>query len=153
MSRIYEKIIELGGFLCIDMESSRYKDITLEVFRRLRLKFRDYPYLGVVLQAYLKATEKDLNDLLIWAQERELPIFVRLVKGAYWDYETVIARQNGWPCPVYTIKAETDAAFERYATTILNHHRICHLACASHNIRSIAAVMETARYLEIPEAD
>ncbi|OHB24859.1 MAG: L-glutamate gamma-semialdehyde dehydrogenase [Desulfuromonadaceae bacterium GWC2_58_13] len=151
MSRIYEKVIDLGGFLCIDMESHRYKDITLEVFRRLRLKYRDYPHLGVVLQTYLTATDHDLDDLLAWAQTQNLPISIRLVKGAYWDYETVIARQNGWPPPVYTVKAESDAAFERHAATILAHHAICHLACGSHNIRSIAAVMETARQLGVPD--
>jgi RHH-type proline utilization regulon transcriptional repressor/proline dehydrogenase/delta 1-pyrroline-5-carboxylate dehydrogenase len=26
---------------------------------------------------------------------------VRLVKGAYWDYETITARQRGWPVPVF----------------------------------------------------
>jgi RHH-type proline utilization regulon transcriptional repressor/proline dehydrogenase/delta 1-pyrroline-5-carboxylate dehydrogenase len=74
-----------------------------------------------------------------------------LVKGAYWDYETVIARQNGWQVPVYTIKAETDAAFERQAKKILQNHDICHLACGSHNIRSISAVLETAKTLKVPE--
>ena len=42
-------------------------------------------------------------------------IGVRLVKGAYWDYETVRAQQNGWAVPVWEIKAESDAAFERQA--------------------------------------
>jgi len=70
---------------------------------------------------------------------------VRLVKGAYWDYETVIAKQNGWEIPVYTIKAESDAAFERHTRMILENHDICSYACASHNIRSISAAMEMAR--------
>ncbi len=80
-----------------------------------------------------------------------LPISVRLVKGAYWDYETVRAQQNGWPAPVHTVKAATDAAFERQAKLILENHAICHLACGSHNIRSIAAVLETAESLRVPE--
>ncbi len=151
MSRIYEKVIELNGFLCIDMESCKYKDITLEVFRRLRMKYRDYPHLGVVLQAYLKDTDRDLDELLTWAKGEDLPISIRLVKGAYWDYETVLAEQNGWPSPVYTIKAESDAAFERHAEIILKNHAMCHLACGSHNIRSIAAVMELANHLKVPE--
>ena len=50
------------------------------------------------------------------------------------------------------VPAETDAAFERMATTILQHHRTCHFACASHNIRSIAAVLEIARSLEVPDS-
>jgi RHH-type proline utilization regulon transcriptional repressor/proline dehydrogenase/delta 1-pyrroline-5-carboxylate dehydrogenase len=149
--RICAKVVELGGFLSIDMESYRHKDIILEVFRRLKLEYRDYPHLGVVLQAYLKDTDRDLDNLLAWARQNDVRISIRLVKGAYWDYETVKARQNDWEIPVWTIKAESDAAFERQARKILENHQICHFACASHNIRSISAVMELARELNVPE--
>jgi len=153
MKQIYGHVIDVRGLLNIDMESYRYKDITLEVFRRLRsdAQFREYPHVGIVLQAYLRDTDKDLNDLLAWSKNSNLPISVRLVKGAYWDYETVVAKQNGWESPVYTHKLETDAAFERQARRILENHAICHLACASHNIRTISAVMETARALDVPK--
>ena len=151
MRRIYEKVIEVGGSLCVDMESYQYKDITLELFRRLRLAYRDYPHLGIALQSYLRDTDTDLELLLDWAKREHLPISIRLVKGAYWDYETVRARQNGWMPPVYTIKAESDAAFECQARKIFDNSGFCYLACASHNIRSIFAVMETARELGVPE--
>ncbi|WP_298271135.1 L-glutamate gamma-semialdehyde dehydrogenase [Geobacter sp.] len=151
LERIYQRVMAVGGFLCIDMESYRFKEITLELFRRLRLAYRDYPHLGIALQAYLKETDRDLDGLLAWAKRNGTPISVRLVKGAYWDYETVKARQNGWEVPVRTVKSETDAAFERQARRILENHAICHFACASHNIRSISAVLETARELNVPE--
>jgi RHH-type proline utilization regulon transcriptional repressor/proline dehydrogenase/delta 1-pyrroline-5-carboxylate dehydrogenase len=151
MRRIFLKVMELNGFLCIDMESYRHKAITLEVFRRLRLEYPDYPHLGIVLQAYLKDTDRDLEDLLAWAKEHRVQLSIRLVKGAYWDYETVKAKQNDWEIPVWTIKAESDAAFERQARSILENHAICHFACASHNIRSISAVLEMARELNVPE--
>ncbi len=146
------KAKEIGGFLCIDMEQYHYKDMILEVYRRLRSDpdLREYPHLGIVLQTYLKETDKDLEQLLAWARTEKLPISIRLVKGAYWDYETVVARQNGWPMPVYLHKAESDAAFERLAHTVLANHDICHLACASHNIRTIAAVMELAKAHDVP---
>ncbi len=144
--------VAADGFLCIDMESYRFKDIALEVYRRLKAEYRDYPHLGIVLQAYLTDTDRDLADLLSWAELNETTISIRLVKGAYWDYETVRAAQNGWPPPVRVDKADTDAAFERLAGTILRNHHLCHFACASHNIRSIAAVIETARALEVPES-
>ena len=150
LRRICSRVVAAGGFLCIDMESYRYKAITLEVYRRLRLEFHDYPHIGVVLQAYLLDSEQDLAELLAWAETNGLPISIRLVKGAYWDYETVRARQMGWPPPVHTLKAASDAAFERLARTILEQHPICHFACGSHNIRSIAAVLETARSLGVP---
>lgn len=151
MRQIFVKVMEVNGFLCIDMESYRVKDITLEVFRRLKLEFPQYPHLGIVLQAYLRDTDKDLDDLLNWTKQHNLQISIRLVKGAYWDYETVKAKQNGWKIPVWTIKAESDAAYERQTRKILENHAICHLACASHNIRTISAVMEMARELNVPE--
>jgi RHH-type proline utilization regulon transcriptional repressor/proline dehydrogenase/delta 1-pyrroline-5-carboxylate dehydrogenase len=148
---VVERAKAMGAFVCIDMEQFRYKEMTLELYRRLRSNFRDYPHLGVVLQAYLRQTDRDLEELLGWAKREFLPISIRLVKGAYWDYETVTAKQNGWDIPVYTVKAETDAAFERLAEKILENHDICHLACGSHNIRSISAVMELAQALRVPE--
>jgi len=151
MERILVKTMELNGFLCIDMESYRHKEIILEIYRRLRLKYRDYPYLGIVLQAYLKDNDRDLAELIAFAREHKVQLSIRLVKGAYWDYETVKAKQNDWEIPVWTIKAESDAAFERQARVILENHDICHFACASHNIRTISAVLETARELNVPE--
>jgi len=149
--RIAHKIVELNGFLCIDMETYRHKEITIEVYRRLKLEYRDYPQLGLVLQAYLKDTDQDLTELIDWAKQNGVQISIRLVKGAYWDYETVKARQNGWEIPVWTLKAESDAAFERQAKFILENHQICHFACGSHNIRTISAVMELAREFKVPD--
>ncbi len=151
LRRIADKVVEVRGFLCIDMETYRHKDIIIEAYRRLKLEYRDYPHLGLVLQAYLKDTDGDLAGLLAWARENGVRISIRLVKGAYWDFETVRARQNGWEVPVWTVKAQSDAAFERQAKTILENHDICHFACGSHNIRSIAAVMELARELAVPD--
>jgi RHH-type proline utilization regulon transcriptional repressor/proline dehydrogenase/delta 1-pyrroline-5-carboxylate dehydrogenase len=150
MRRIFRKVMDLNGFLCIDMESYRHKEIILEVYRRLKLENPGYPHLGIVLQAYLKDNDKDLDDLLAWARQHGVQISIRLVKGAYWDYETVKAKQNDWEIPVWTIKAESDAAFERQAKKILENHAICHFACASHNIRTISAVMEMANLLQVP---
>lgn len=150
---VYRKVVELNGFMCIDMEMRKYKEITLELYRRLRSdsEFKSYPNLGVAIQCYLKNSDRDIDLLLEWARLQRLPISIRLVKGAYWDYEIAIARQSGWPIPVYTNKADTDAAFERSTEKILRNHDICHLACGSHNIRSVCSVMELARHLEVPD--
>ena len=150
---IYRKVLEVGGFLCIDTEMRKYKEITFEVYRRCRSdpEFRPYPRLGLAMQTYLKTSDRDIDLMLEWARQQRCPISIRLVKGAYWDYEIVVARQSGWPIPVYTIKAQTDAAFERCAEKILRNHDICHLACASHNVRSVCFVLELARAMAVPE--
>jgi len=153
-SMIYRKVIDVGGYLCIDMESLRFKDATYELYRRLRTdkRFVDWPGLGLAVQTYLRDTDGDLAGLLDWARNRGVPISVRLVKGAYWDSEVAAAESAGARPPVYTLKSETDAAFERAAVRVLQNSDICHLACASHNIRSVCAVLETARALGVPES-
>ncbi|MHC4314496.1 MAG: L-glutamate gamma-semialdehyde dehydrogenase [Planctomycetota bacterium] len=150
---VYRKIVEFNGFMCIDIEMRKYKEITFELYRRLRSdsEFRDYPHLGLAMQVYLKSSDRDIDLMLKWARQQRLMISIRLVKGAYWDYEVVVDRQNGWPISVYTVKAETDAAFERSAEKILRNHDFCHFACASHNVRSICSVMELARVFQVPD--
>ena len=150
---VYRKIVELNGSMCIDIEMRKHKEITFELYRRLRsdAEFKDYPHIGLAMQVYLKSCDRDIDQMLDWARRQDLPISIRLVKGAYWDYEVVAARQNGWPVPVYTHKAQTDAAFERCAQKILRNHDFCRFACASHNVRSVCSVLELARALEVPD--
>ncbi|MBY0307865.1 MAG: proline dehydrogenase family protein, partial [Phycisphaerales bacterium] len=80
----------------------------------------------------------------------------RLVKGAYWDYETINAEQRGWPCPVWPTKRETDACFERMAGIFLDSSPRradeggVKLALGSHNARSIAAVLAAAKARALP---
>ena len=145
-------MIDIGGSLCIDMEAYQHKGINLEVFRRLRVEYASYPHLGIAMQSYLRDTDEDLPLILGWMRDKRPASSIRLVKGAYWDYEVAKAKQNGWPIPVYTNRPETDAAFERHVRIILEQSDVCYLACGSHNIRSIAAALELARALGVPEA-
>src|SRR5207247_3236889 len=100
--------------------------------------FRSVRNVGIVLQAYLRDTERDARALIDWARRRRTPVTVRLVKGAYWDYETAHARLESWPVPVFEVKSETDAAFERLTRLFLENADAIDLAVGSHNIRSIA---------------
>ena len=147
---LYEQLIEARGAMCIDMESYAYKGISLGVYKALRKEYPGYRDLSIAMQAYLRDTGADVEDLLAWSEKHGLPVGIRLVKGAYWDYEVVRARQNGWVIPVYTEKAETDAAFERLARLVLEHHDTAYLAAGTHNIRSIAAVLELAAQAHTP---
>src|SRR5205823_1644938 len=74
---------------------------------------------------------------------------VRLVKGAYWDYETTKSRQNGWDCPVYLEKPESDANFETLTRLLLENESIVTSAFGSHNVRSIAHAQALAEQLGI----
>ncbi|SHF78779.1 L-proline dehydrogenase /delta-1-pyrroline-5-carboxylate dehydrogenase [Desulfacinum infernum DSM 9756] len=150
---LFRKAMELGAFVCLDMEHTALKNITLALYKSLmeEPEFRGYPHTGVVIQAYLRDSEADLRDLIDWARKNRQPCTVRLVKGAYWDAEVIWARQNHWPVPVYTNKYDTDANFEKLARLLMENSAHVGFACASHNIRSLAYVIELSKDLKVPE--
>src|SRR5262249_43796938 len=137
---ILRAAVRQRAFVNIDMEQYAYKALTLRLFKDVLSEpdFRDWPDVGVAVQAYLRETEADLHDLAAWAQRRGVPVWVRLVKGAYWDYETIVAEQQGWPQPVWSRKAETDANYEKLTRFLLENSRWLRPAFGSHNVRSLA---------------
>ncbi|HZA75243.1 MAG TPA: proline dehydrogenase family protein, partial [Acidimicrobiales bacterium] len=143
---------ERGAFVNVDMEHYDAKDITLQLFRDLLSEdeFADMPA-GIVVQAYLRDSREDLADLIAWSARRPQPITVRLVKGAYWDAETVHARAEGWPVPVFEDKADTDANYERCVRLLHDHHGEVRAAFGSHNLRSLAYAITYARRKGIPD--
>lgn len=149
---IYRLAMQEGVFLNLDMEQYAYKDLTLEVFKTLvsENEFKNYPHWGIVIQAYLRDSYSDVQSLILWSKNRTAPFTVRLVKGAYWDSETIQSQQKGWPTPVFTNKKESDANFEACTHLLLENFKNVKLAMGSHNVRSIAAGIVMAKHLNVP---
>jgi RHH-type proline utilization regulon transcriptional repressor/proline dehydrogenase/delta 1-pyrroline-5-carboxylate dehydrogenase len=141
-----------GAHVHFDMEHYDAKDLTLTLFREL-LSEDEFAGVaaGVVIQAYLRDARDDLADLIAWSSTRDQPVTVRLVKGAYWDAETVHARASGWTPPVFEDKDETDASFERCARLLHDHHGAVRAAFGSHNLRSLAYAVSYARHNGVPD--
>src|SRR5262245_37392537 len=152
LRELFRAAQQLGAFINVDMESYEKKALTLDIFQAVlsEPEFRDWPNVGIVLQCYLRDTEQDLADLRDWAARRGTPVWVRLVKGAYWDYETIKARSNGWPVPVFQQKWQSDANFERCTRFVLQNTAYLRPALGSHNIRSLAHGIAAAQILELP---
>jgi proline dehydrogenase len=74
MRALLDRARALGTFVRLDMESSAYTQRTLDVHRTLRA---DYDNVGVVIQAYLRRSEADVEALAAFGGK------VRLCKGAY----------------------------------------------------------------------
>ena len=145
---------ERGVLINFDMEQFSLKDLTLELFMRC---CEEIPFhAGLAMQAYLKSGDDDARRIVEWSKRTGRVVTVRLVKGAYWDYETIHAEQQGWPCPVWPKKALTDACFERMQRIFLEStpkragEGGVKLALGSHNARSIAAALATAERLGLP---
>jgi RHH-type proline utilization regulon transcriptional repressor/proline dehydrogenase/delta 1-pyrroline-5-carboxylate dehydrogenase len=141
-----------GAFINVDMESYEKKDLTLHVFKQIlsEPEFRDVSDVGIVVQCYLRDAERDLIDLRDWARARGTPVWVRLVKGAYWDHETIKAQASGWPVPVWQKKWQSDANFERQTRFVLRNREHLRPALGSHNLRSLAHGIAYAELNDIP---
>ncbi|MBW4451169.1 MAG: L-glutamate gamma-semialdehyde dehydrogenase [Nostoc indistinguendum CM1-VF10] len=143
---------ELGAAVHFDMEQYAYKDITLSILKKLLLEeeFRQRTDIGITVQAYLRDSEQDTKDLISWLKERGYPLTIRLVKGAYWDQETIKAAQKHWPQPVYNDKVATDANFETITQLLLENHQYVYSAIGSHNVRSHSRAIAIAESLNVP---
>jgi RHH-type transcriptional regulator, proline utilization regulon repressor / proline dehydrogenase / delta 1-pyrroline-5-carboxylate dehydrogenase len=142
---------ELGAFINFDMESYALKNTTLELFKTIltEAEFKDWPHAGIVIQAYLRDSEGDLRDLIEWGRGRGTRFAVRLVKGAYWDYETTKSGQNRSNPPVFLQKPESDANFEKLTRVLFENNSVVTPAFGSHNVRSIAHAQAVADELGI----
>ena len=146
---LFRRAKELGVFINLDMENYGLKNLTLGLFESLldEPEFAEFDDAGLVIQAYLRDALDDIERLLAWAKARSRRITIRLVKGAYWDYETVMARQRGWPIPVWLKKPQSDANYERCTRRMLEAHEWIYSAFGTHNVRSMAHAIACAESL------
>jgi proline dehydrogenase len=119
LRKILERADPAGFFVRIDMESSAYTDVTLEIFETVW--HHGSHEIGIVLQSALYRTEE--RDL---ARVNALGARVRLVKGAYKERKQV-AHQK---------KADVDAAYARIMKTLITDGQ--YPAIATHDPEMIA---------------
>jgi proline dehydrogenase len=148
---------DVGAHIHIDMESLDSREAVLELVLELlsEEEFRSGPSAGVVLQAYLRDSPEQLDEILRWAASspRTPPLQIRLVKGAYWDHELVEARQHGWSVPVFEVKAECDRNFEELTRRLLGARPAVRVAVASHNLRSVSHAIAVNRLCGAEDQD
>ncbi len=145
-----------GVLVNFDMEQFALKDLTLELFMRACEQHQFHA--GLAMQAYLRSGDTDAQRIIDWSRKSGRQVTVRLVKGAYWDYETIHAEQQGWPVPVWSRKVDTDASFERMAAAFVAATPTrageggVKLALGSHNARSIASALAALEKRNLPKS-
>lgn len=140
-------------FINIDAEHYHYRDIVFKIYRRVLLEtpeLYDYKATGIVIQAYLRDGAEHLQEIVELAKERGHCMPVRLVKGAYWDAETVEADAHSFNAPQFLNKEETDIHFRQLIIKIYEAHPHLKLALASHNF-SDHAFAEASKELLFPQ--
>lgn len=155
LGQIFAAAKARGVFVYVDMEDCSLTTLTLDTVKALlgSAEFRDYDRCGFVLQAYLRRTQHDIEELIPWVRERGTPVGVRLVKGAYWDTETILAKQQEWPIPVWQRKQNSDANYELLSLLLLKNSSLFFPAFASHNIRSLVHAVKAADLLGVPATE
>jgi RHH-type proline utilization regulon transcriptional repressor/proline dehydrogenase/delta 1-pyrroline-5-carboxylate dehydrogenase len=140
LSEIVRRAKKFSALVYVDAEDSGNNPIIYETFKRVfrSQEFIDFPYPGIVIQAYDRNSEARVNEMLEFAKARGNPIAIRLVKGAYWDLERVNSAQNHWEFPLYDLKRHSDASYEHLSRLLLDNHNVCLPAFGSHNIRSLS---------------
>jgi len=91
MREIVKKAAEYHNFIRVDMEDSPCTDMEIEIFRKLK---KDFPEnIGLVLQAYMRRTKNDIENLLDIHSE-EIPINYRLCKGIYVEPKSIAFKDH-----------------------------------------------------------
>jgi RHH-type proline utilization regulon transcriptional repressor/proline dehydrogenase/delta 1-pyrroline-5-carboxylate dehydrogenase len=137
---------DAGIGLTIDAEESERLELSLDLIEPLAgsAALADWDGLGLAVQAY----QKRALPVLRWVEDlgarRHRRLFVRLVKGAYWDTEIKRAQERGLAgYAVFTRKASTDLSYLACAHAMLASSHI-YPAFATHNAQTLSAVMELA---------
>lgn len=108
-------------------------------------ELRDWDGFGFAVQSYQKRAPAVIDWAATLSRQTKMPLFVRLVKGAYWDTEIKIAQVGGYPeYPLFTRKAATDLCYLLCAQKLLAAKGTLYPQFATHNAYTVAAVLEMA---------
>ncbi|MFM8928023.1 MAG: trifunctional transcriptional regulator/proline dehydrogenase/L-glutamate gamma-semialdehyde dehydrogenase [Betaproteobacteria bacterium] len=139
--------------LNIDAEESDRLELSLDLLEALCTapSLAGWNGIGFVVQAYGKRCPAVIDFLVDLGRRTEHRLMVRLVKGAYWDSEIKRAQVDGQiDYPVYTRKHHTDVAYLACARKLLAAPDAVYPQFASHNARTVAAIVHMGEALRGP---
>ncbi len=153
LKRILMTAKENEVFINVDAEHYHYRDIVWEIYKKTLSEDEElykWEDTGIVIQAYLKNAFEHFKEIQFFSQQRKILMPVRLVKGAYWDAETVEAEAHSDSPPQFINKVETDIHFRQLIYEILKEPFL-QLCLASHNL-SDHCFAQALREEQIPAA-
>lgn len=133
VKRIVKRAKGFKNFVRIDMESSEYTDRTINVYNRLRKEFPEN--VGIVFQAYLYRTEKDILNL-----SNNGFLNVRLCKGAYKEPKEV----------AFPRKKDVDENFKKLIRISFENLDRIYPAIATHDEKIITWTIDYVKKNKIP---
>ena len=151
LARLLPRALELtrlaarhGLGLTIDAEEQDRLELSIELIEALAQDptTRDWPGLGLAVQAYGRRAPAVIDHVVSLAERLKRPLAVRLVKGAYWDSEIKRAQERGLAeYPVYTRKCATDVAYLACARRLIAAAPLIYPQFATHNAHTLGAIL------------
>ncbi|OBV10913.1 bifunctional proline dehydrogenase/L-glutamate gamma-semialdehyde dehydrogenase PutA [Erythrobacter dokdonensis] len=135
----------------IDAEEAERLDLSLDIIEELvaddelfrRPDGSRWEGFGLAIQAYQKRGVPLCDWAAKLARRHGRKLFVRLVKGAYWDSEIKLSQVGGYAdYPVFTRKVATDVSYLACAARLFEHTDVIRPAFATHNAYTIASIKE-----------
>jgi RHH-type proline utilization regulon transcriptional repressor/proline dehydrogenase/delta 1-pyrroline-5-carboxylate dehydrogenase len=123
----------------LDAEERDLREIHFAVFKELFKEHGDR--VRFVLQSYFKDSDKTLERLIELNEASKSDLWVRLVMGAYWDFEQCLSELRGWDSYVIRNKIFADRAFSELLRRGNEAGLI--MVPATHNVSKI---IESVRY-------
>ena len=135
--------------LTIDAEEAERLELSLDIIEALvaddDLFAGGWTGFGLALQAYQKRAVPLCRWVVQLARKHDRKLFVRLVKGAYWDTEVKASQVGGYPdFPVFTRKVATDVSYLACAEVLLGAGDCLYPAFATHNAYTVGAIKALA---------
>ena len=135
----------------IDAEEAERLEVSLDIIEELvsddelftRADGSRWEGFGLALQAYQKRGVPLCDWVAKLARRHKRRLFVRLVKGAYWDTEVKLSQVGGFEdYPVFTRKIATDVSYLACAARLFEHEDVIYPAFATHNAYTVAVVKQ-----------
>ncbi|MEL7198145.1 MAG: bifunctional proline dehydrogenase/L-glutamate gamma-semialdehyde dehydrogenase PutA [Pseudomonadota bacterium] len=151
VKRLAAKARDADIHFTIDAEEAERLELSLDIIETLvaddelftRQDGSQWQGFGLALQAYQKRGLPLCDWVAKLARRHGRKLFVRLVKGAYWDAEIKLAQVGGYTdYPVFTRKLATDVSYLACAARLFEHDDVIRPAFATHNAYTIAAVKQ-----------
>ncbi|WP_390588379.1 bifunctional proline dehydrogenase/L-glutamate gamma-semialdehyde dehydrogenase PutA [Erythrobacter sp. MTPC3] len=154
VKRLAIKARDANIHFTLDAEEAERLEVSLDIIETLmadddlftRADGSRWEGFGLAIQAYQKRGVPLCEWIAKLARRHGRKLFVRLVKGAYWDSEIKISQVGGYSdYPVFTRKIATDVSYLACAARLFEHDDVIFPAFATHNAYTVAAVKEMAR--------
>ncbi|MBQ4874482.1 MAG: bifunctional proline dehydrogenase/L-glutamate gamma-semialdehyde dehydrogenase PutA [Rickettsiaceae bacterium H1] len=134
--------------LCIDAEEADRLDLSLKIIEKLcnSKDLSGWKGFGFAIQAYQKRALSVISWAAKLAKSSSRKLMLRLVKGAYWDFEIKHAQEMGhMDYPVFTSKANTDVSYLACVHKLFEHSDYIYPCFATHNARTLSYILECTK--------